>query len=533
MNQKEKQKQFIQLRAQGKSYSNISAELGISKSSCSNWGKRYSSEITHAAQLQNTENLPKNTKEKSIPEQKELNETLDNIPIKCLSAPDLFPDKQPLTDKDVVKEVLDYIPNAFNSRFTETCKAHMENLRLVSQSLVTFVKKYTPWEKLDKIVDEVIENIPPEEKEKLRTELVKRELNGASVQSDLERANIKSILHTYTFNTFATILSNNVTAQLTTINTIINKPNIDEVTGNGTITLGNGFVLHIENYDRTGREWKTSVHKLLHIAMLRLTKNNHSGEKNPNAINNIVKFTVNDYLNYKNTPINQNTRKEAKATIRKDIDTLEYSSIDWKEKKKGKNDKSRSFINTPIIGGSSGVSRNGEIVVTFSREFAGYLVGEKFLIQYALELLQTDERNPNTYPLGYKLLYHNSIDSNLIRGTANIISVKKALENCPSIPTYKELKRKKDRHWERKIKDALEKALDSLPFIRWEYCKAKSEPLTDDELEITSYSFFSGLYIHFKVINAPDQAQRIKVKTKIASKRKTKKIAKRIKRTDN
>lgn len=534
-NHKEQQKQFIQLRAQGKSYSNISEELGISKSSCSNWGKRYAAEIIHAAQLQNAKKLPKITKENSIPNQKKpignlvFNKTLDNIPVKpkWVSAPYLSLDKQSITDetdKEIVKEVLEYIPNASNSQFTEACKTHMENLRLASQSLGALIKNYAPvWEKLDKIVDEVIENIPPEEKAKLHAELIKREPRETSEQSNLKRANIKSLLHAYTFNKFAAILSNNVTAQLTTINTIVKKPNIDEVTGNGTITLGNGFVLHIENYDRTSREWKTSVHKLLHIATLLLTKNNHSGEKNLDAINCIVKFTVNDYLELKNTSINQNARKEAKAIIRKDIDTLEYSSIDWKEKKRGKNDKSRSFINTPIIGGSSGVSRNGEIVITFSREFAGYLVGEKFLIQYALALLQTDERNPNTYPLGYKLLYHNSMDSNLIRGTANIISVKKALENCPSIPTYQELKSKKDRHWERKIKDALEKALDSLPFIMWEYCKAKNEPLTDEELEITSYSFFSDLYIHFEVIDAPDQAQRIQAKTKIANKRKTKK----------
>ena len=73
---------------------------------------------------------------------------------------------------------------------------------------------------------------------------------------------------------------------------------------------------------------------------------------------------------------------------------------------------------------------------------------------------------------------------------------------------------------------ALEKALDSLPFIKWEYCKAKSEPLKDEELEITSYSFFSGLYIHFEVIDAPDQSQQIQAKAKIASKRKIKKINK-------
>ena len=43
----EKQKQFIHLRATGKSYQKISEELGVSKHTLIKWGKELSFEITH------------------------------------------------------------------------------------------------------------------------------------------------------------------------------------------------------------------------------------------------------------------------------------------------------------------------------------------------------------------------------------------------------------------------------------------------------------------------------------------------------
>lgn len=48
----DKQRQFIELRRAGKTYSEIAEQLGISKGTCSKWGKKFSLEIIGAAQKQ-------------------------------------------------------------------------------------------------------------------------------------------------------------------------------------------------------------------------------------------------------------------------------------------------------------------------------------------------------------------------------------------------------------------------------------------------------------------------------------------------
>lgn len=48
----ETQKQFINLRAKGKSYQNISDEIGVSKRTLINWGKELSLEISNAHALE-------------------------------------------------------------------------------------------------------------------------------------------------------------------------------------------------------------------------------------------------------------------------------------------------------------------------------------------------------------------------------------------------------------------------------------------------------------------------------------------------
>lgn len=532
-NRKEQQEQFIQLRAQGKSYNEISAELGISKGSCSNWAKRYAAEIERAAQTQAKENLPSSTK-KNIPEHKidgnlVFNAEPDDTPENWVLNPEHFSDKLSQMSEEEktaayhsalskTTDGLKVLGKSLNE-FTARAMKNIGGAKGFSETILSLLESYKPiWDKLDEIVDETIEAIPPEERAQLNTELAK---NAPSGQNSAENANIKAVLQEYVFSkAFAAILSSNVTTQLTTVNTIANKPDVDRVTGNATIKLGNGLELYIENYDRTGREWKTSTHKLLALATIFLAYENHYKEKNPEKISRSITFNIDDYLKLKGTPITKNTRKEARVAIKKDIDTLLNSTVKWKEKKKGKNDSSAGYMDTPIIGGSSGIDRGGTVTLSLSKEFAEYLVKGAYLAQYSIALFQTDERNPNIYPLGYKLLVHSSMDSNIIRGTANIISVKKALKNCPGIPTYEELKSKNDRHWDRKIKGTLEKALDSLQMIKWEYCKAKGEPLTDKELEIANYSFFIGLYIHFEVIDTPDQTERIKRKVERIEKAK-------------
>ena len=154
---------------------------------------------------------------------------------------------------------------------------------------------------------------------------------------------------------------------------------------------------------------------------------------------------------------------------------------------------------------------------------ANYL-NQAYIMQYPLELLAISECNPNAYPIARKLALHHSIDNNHKKGTANIISVAKLLESAPEIPSI-EVVRAGNQSWSDRIKDRLEKALDTISdIIPWEYSNSKGAPLTDSQLDISDYDTFIKLYIKFDILGAPDPTERLKnKKAKTTARRKTKK----------
>ena len=586
----DKQARFIQLRAKGWSYSDIAAELGISKGSCSNWAKRYTAEINRAAaklKEQETEPLPKATKKKAprvvditdklsfdsnpddslidryltlefkrrqesgelTPKESEGFKQWENISQEtgneARDAYERFIIKSQIEEM-VVNRVSKYLEE-MNRRLTEVFEqtadiferyAIMENITIESVT-----EGYKPiLEEIEQYIEKTFEeSLPQEERERLQAEIEKEQAAATrpeditvldacdgktkkEITTPSANAKIKNIAFD---EAFAAIFSGAITSHLSTINTMVKKPSVDKVTGNATVKFNNGFVLRIENYDRTKREWKVSTNKLLNICTLLLTKNNHYREKNPDAINPTVCFNVTDYMNMLGMTINKDNRKEARARIKRDLDTLSNSSIDWKEKARSKRGEAKAYLNTPILGGSYGIDRQGNVIVTFSRQFAEYLIQDAYLLQFSIPLLKTDERNANTYPLGYKLLMHSSIYHNIEIGTANIISVKKLLEICPDIPTYEKVMQT-DRHPERKIRDPLEKALDNIPNFKWHYCNPKGAPLTEEQLADSSYSSFIGSNVYFEFIGAPDQTKQVQAHAeKRARKRKPKSGTKR------
>ena len=513
-NRTEQQKQFIQLRAQGKSYSDISAELGISKSSCSNWAKKYAAEIEHAKKQKPADSgkakpVKKDQCVRGFSVTRREITTLKSFEDVIHLAAKIVSD-QPESEQRVVTGVIE--PGDAMEDITEALSFIL--------SVISYYNKY-------------IQLLPPEEQNEALKDLEQQLRAYGKKPKQLQRSGIEpptaAKLPTINFDkSYAAALSAGITTNLSTINTTISQPEIDPVTGNATIKLGNGFVLHIENYARTGREWKVSTIKLLRYCTILLAKANHYREKNPSAIQTDVVFTIADYMKLLGKSQTERIRKRVRAQLIADIDTLDNSRIKWTEKRKGRNRADRAFLNTPLLGGSSGINKQGNVIVRFSREMAECLVQDAFFTQYPLLLFKTDERNPVILPLGDKLSTHSSIDNNIRRGTANIISVKKLLKALQAqIPSYKTVM-KEDRHWERRIKDPLEKGFDGMKdCVRWEYCNSKGLPLSDEQLADTSYANFASLYIHFEMIGAPDQTERLQAKAERAKKRKAKKANKK------
>lgn len=119
--------------------------------------------------------------------------------------------------------------------------------------------------------------------------------------------------------------------------------------------------------------------------------------------------------------------------------------------------------------------------------------------------------NPNTYSFGFKLFAHHNM--NIAKPNANRISVSTLLDAAPSIPRYEEVAHS-DRHFDKRIIAPFERDLDALVDFgilkSWEYCNAKGEQLTGEQIDIKNYDVFSHLLITFELKDYPEQTERIK-----------------------
>ena len=299
---------------------------------------------------------------------------------------------------------------------------------------------------------------------------------------------------------FATLLQGPGTNELVRLNSRKAKPVIDDFTGTGIIRADK-LTTFIANSARQERPLRPSTWKLLDTCTVLLNQKTNYKGKVDNLLPTQVSIPLDKYAEMCGKPNTESAIKELRKKVEQDIDTLLSIQISWTEpSRKGR---SRDFSKVNVF--SSGSIIKGNIVVGFSPEIANYL-NDSYIMQYPLDLLKVDDRNPSTYLIGRKLALHNSIDNNRRKGTSEIIGVATLLETCAfTIPSYEEVTAQRG-SLSQKIITPFEKALDALAdggVIRWEYCNSKGEPLTDQQVKAFDYATFSQAYIKFEVLEAP------------------------------
>lgn len=294
---------------------------------------------------------------------------------------------------------------------------------------------------------------------------------------------------------YSAMLNGTATNKLMHINTNSIPPMLNIITGNATIEQGS-LKIFIDKYSEL-KGVRTSTLKLLDICTMYLTKQNNYRGKEKEVITG-VSIPIEQYMKLCGIPFTKPSKDKTRCKIKEDLETLYHISLEWTESS-GKYTK--DFAKMRICD-KVAISR-GNITFNFSKEMAKYLTNA-YIMQYPMELLKVDERNSNLYPLGRKILLHFSINNNKKKGTSNIISIKSLLEVCPDIPTYEKVMNE-GRQLDQRIKIPFEKALNSLPFIQWEYSNTKGIPLTEKQIISTDYKTFEHLYIRFEVMGFPGQ----------------------------
>ena len=359
-----------------------------------------------------------------------------------------------------------------------------ESLRNISKSLRSITV-----EELEALLEEV----STEEKKLTEKSSKKQSANTSKIKKIVHEAQQKAISKFQ--EPYAAILNGTATNQLTRINTKSVPPMIDIITGNATIEKGT-LKIFIDKYSKL-KGVRTSTLKLLDTCTMYLTsQNNYRG--NDKDINPNITIPLEHYMKLCGIPLTKSSKDKTRRKIKEDLETLYHISLEWTEPI-GK--KTKDFAKMRICDKIAVI--RGNIVFNFSKDMAKYLTNA-YIMHYPMELLKVDERNSNSYPLGRKLLLHQSMNNNKKKKTSDIISVKSLLEVCPDIPMYESVMNE-GRQLDQRIRTPLEKALNSLDFITWEYCNSKGIPLTEKQLTSTDYKVFEKFYVKFDVLGFPTQ----------------------------
>ncbi len=254
----------------------------------------------------------------------------------------------------------------------------------------------------------------------------------------------------------------------------------------------------------------TKTCKLMDMCVLAVTKRINQNRENlihdPTIKDKTVIITLKEYMNLTGLKDTKTAREQlADAAERLVSVSVEYTQT------KGKN--TVTFFSKDNLFQHATYSR-GKVEVLLSDRMWLYLRDHSNPMPFNMNIFRINgNNNPNAYYFANKLFNHHNM--NLTKPNANRISVSTLLKGAPSIPSHEDVQTG-NRHVTDRIIDRFERDLDALMrpeygiLESWEYCNAKGEPLTDEQVDLKNYDVFSQLLINFELKDYPDQTERIK-----------------------
>lgn len=295
---------------------------------------------------------------------------------------------------------------------------------------------------------------------------------------------------------FLPILNSPMTQNLSRI---IDKPlAIDPVTREGKVEEGS-LTVFISGCQELFSP-RSSVIKLLDMFRLELTKQNTyraDGAANPDVTLSLDRYMELCGLDSSKKALKDKTRRR----VHEDLNLLYNLSMEWKDPQGGKwgdFKKARICTVAQLEKGVMRFSFEPKLADMLNRSFIGF---------FNLAIFRLDDRNKNAYALARKLQEHASMKRNIERGTDSLLSVSAMLSFCPGIPSYQKVA-ETDRAFNRRIREPLENTLDYIQqegILSWEYCNAKSAPLTEEQIASSDWKTYSGFYIRFTFKDAPSR----------------------------
>jgi len=295
--------------------------------------------------------------------------------------------------------------------------------------------------------------------------------------SDLLKTEL-DIKHNQASQSHKWLVQNNVTNNMS--RTFVSDGiEIDNITGHAKLARGS-FTLYIHQYsDLSVKDLRASFFRMIDIILIKFSESF--------TPNKAIKIKVRDYMKMCNLDSVRHARKQ----LRTDLDIFYRCSVSYQSQKGVKSDECKEMRLCQDYD-----IKNREMITTLGDKFYDMLSSNnmKRMLMPIVVLQCNFKTNPNSYSLGRKITEYDRINFN--KNHNNVISIKSLLKECPKLKDWEKSQQKK-----RDVVQAFNRDMHFLEEqIRWEYCKAKGEPLNDKELELIEnddFNTFINLYIKY------------------------------------
>lgn len=276
----------------------------------------------------------------------------------------------------------------------------------------------------------------------------------------------------------------------------------------------NDFSVYLNTKNLSKPSITARTHKLFDVLVILLTAQN-AYKGSDKRLNTEVQFELRDYLTLCGVPTTKSSHDEQRKLVKKDLETLTRISLEWSERdpKAKTGSKSgpgiRNFSDVWLFNMCE-IDKRGIITADFTPELTSYLTSA-YVTYFPLALFKLKGQSSNSYYIGKKLAHYFGIRKNIKHGKNDIIGITSLLDATPDILPYADLTRAEhdSGHWQRRIRQPLEKSLDVLRDIGiidyWDYCSSGKQIIPMDTLPdiAPNYLKFSKLYICFGMKNHP------------------------------
>ena len=279
-------------------------------------------------------------------------------------------------------------------------------------------------------------------------------------------------------------------------NLVSSKTNteIEKLTNKGLIRTKNGdtdLTVIIKEYGKV--QLKASTTKLLTLFNMEFT--------NKGCSNTNIAIPLKELAEL----LGKKDLKTLRASVNEDLEAL--ANIELKAEITN-HKKERDYIDLKLIQ-KKGISK-GVVFMEFTNDIANHLK-KCPIMPMPMELFTINShKNPYSYYLGYKIYYQMRMNqwdkASKEKKDHCIISVEKLLNICMEngLPSYEKVSQL-NRAVEQKIIEPFTRDLDALQdlhLFKWEFCNAKGEPLTDEELDNKAYKDFIRRYVRIEYPNS-------------------------------